>query len=102
MKNRILSNVLLNRRAMQPSAGPLDGGFWWSEERNAPGRVSFADTVVSLRHTGWFLDSKNDVFELFSARHNKRVRSDISEIIADIRAFEVEFKDLCTRHYLIY
>jgi hypothetical protein len=180
MKNRILSNVFLNRRAMQPSAGPLDGGFWWSEERNAPGRVSFADTVVSTHHTGWFLDSnqdekargvvvrlphgrflagyaaeyrgicevsaqvfstaedaardadeqariyaeeefeysevwqegailrdvieekKNDVFELFSARHNKRVRSDIRETIADIRAFEVEFKDLCTRHNLSY
>lgn len=179
MKNRILSNVLLNRRAMQPSAGPLDGGFWWSEERNAPGRVSFADTVVSLHHTGWFLDSnqdgkargvvvrlprgqflagfedgrgnwectgqlfdsaedaahdadeqariyaekefeysevwqegailrdvieekKNDVFGLLSARHNKRVRSVIRETIANIRAFEVEFKDLCTRHGLEY
>jgi hypothetical protein len=179
MKNRILSNVFLNRRAMQPSAGPLDGGFWWSEARNAPGRVSFADTVVSMRHTGWFLDSdqddkargvvvrlprgrflagfedgrgnwqcagqlfdtpedaahdadeqariyaekefeysevwqegailrdvieekKNDVFELFSARHNKRVQSDIRETIADIREFEVEFKDLCTRHSLSY
>lgn len=54
---RILSNVLLNRRAMQPSAGPLDGGFWWSHFRNAPGRVSFADELVSRRHTGWFLDA---------------------------------------------
>jgi hypothetical protein len=176
---RILSNVLLNRRAMQPSAGPLDGGFWWSDERNAPGRVSFADELVSLRHTGWFLDSnqdekargvvvrlphgrflagfedgrgswrcagqlfdtpedaahdadeqariyaeeefeysevwqegailsdviekkKNDVVELFSARHNKRVRSDIRETIADIRAFEVEFKDLCDCYGLEY
>ena len=179
MKNRILSNVLLNRRAMQPSAGPLDGGFWWSEERNAPGRVSFADERVSLRHTGWFLDpcqnekargvvvrlprgrflagfedsrghwqctgqlfdsaedaahdadeqariyaeaefeyneawhegvilsdviekKKNDVVELFSARHNKRVRSDIRETIADIRALQTEFKALCDRYDLSY
>lgn len=179
VRHRILSNTRDSKRAMQPSAGPLDGGFWWSDERNAPGRVSFADTVVSMRHTGWFLDSnqdekargvvvrlphgrflagfedgrgiwrcagqlfdtpedaahdadeqariyaeeefeysevwqegaiprdvieekKNDVFELLSARHNKRVRSDIRETIADIRAFEVEFKDLCTRHGLEY
>ena len=179
IKFRIEKALISSKRSRRRDAGPLDGGFWWSKERNAPGRVSFADTVVSLRHTGWFLDSnqdgqargvvvrlphgrflagfedgrgswrcagqlfdtpedaahdadeqariyaeeefessevwqdgailsdaiekkKNDVVELFSARHNKRVRSDIRETIADIRAFEVEFKDLCNRHGLEY
>lgn len=179
IKFRIEKALISSKRSRQRDAGPLDGGFWWSKERNAPGRVSFADTVVSLRHTGWFLDAcqneeargvvvrlphgrflagfedgrgswrcagqlfdtpedaahdadeqariyaeaefeyneawqegailsdviekkKNDVVELFSARHNKRVRSDIRETIAYIRAFEVEFKDLCTCHGLEY
>lgn len=180
MKNRIVSNIAASKRARQISAGPFPGGFSWSYSGDAPGRVSFADEVIRMRHTGWFCDAhqedkargvvvrlprgrflagyaaeyrgiyevsvqvfstaedaahdadeqariyaeaeyeysevwregailrdvieekKNDVFELFSARHNKRVRSDIRETIADIRAFEVEFKDLCTRHGLEY
>ena len=179
MKNRILSNIRASKRARQPSAGPLNGGFWWSEPRCAPGRVSFADTVVSLRHTGWFLDAcqnekargvvvrlprgrflagfedscghwqctgqlfdsaedaahdadeqariyadaeyehneawqegdilrgvieekTRDVMELFEARHHPRVRSDIKGHIADIRAFQAEFKALCDRYDLSY
>lgn len=179
IKFRIEKALISSKRSRQRDAGPLDGGFWWSHFRNAPGRVSFADELVSLRHTGWFLDSnqdeqargvvvrlphgrflagfedgrgswrcagqlfdtpedaahdadeqariyaeeefghsevwqegailsdaiekkKNDVVELFSARHNKRVRSDIRETIADIRAFEVELKDLCDRYDLSY
>ena len=179
IKFRIEKALISSKRSRQRDAGPLDGGFWWSRERNAPGRVSFADTVVSLRHTGWFLDSnqdgqargvvvrlphgrflagfedgrgswrcagqlfdtpedaahdadeqariyaeaefeyneawqegvilsdmiekkKNDVVELFSARHNKRVRSDIRETIADIRAFQAEFKALFDRYSLSY
>lgn len=179
IKFRIEKALISSKRSRQRDAGPLDGGFWWSKYRCAPGRVSFADERVSLRHTGWFLDSiqdekargvvvrlprgrflagfedsrghwqctgqlfdsaedaahdadeqariyaeaefehneawqegvilsdviekkKNDVVELFSARHNKRVRSDIRETIADIRAFEVEFKAIRDRYNLNY
>lgn len=38
-------------------------------------------------------EKRNYVFELFSARHNPRVRSDIEDHIRDIRAFERELKD---------
>lgn len=180
IKFRIEKALISSKRSRQRDAAPFTGGFSWGHFRNAPGRVSFADELVSLSHTGWFLDShqdgkargivvrlprgrflagieldsrgvsecalqmfdsaedaahdadeqariyaeaefeyneawqegvilsdaiekkKNDVVELFSARHNKRVRSDIRETVADIRAFEVEFKDLCARHGLEY
>lgn len=179
IKFRIEKALISSKRSRQRDAAPFTGGFWWSEERNAPGRVSFADTVVSLRHTGWFLDSfqdekargvvvrlprgrflagfedsrghgqctgqlfdsaedaahdadeqariyaeaeyehneawqegnilrgvieekTRDVMELFEARHHPRVRSDIKGHIADIRAFQAEFKALCDRYDLSY
>ena len=179
IKFRIEKALISSKRSRQRDAGPLDGGFWWSKERNAPGRVSFADTVVSLRHTGWFLDSNQDeqargvvvrlphgrflagfedgrgswrcagqlfdtpedaahdadeqartyaeeefeyneawqegailkdvieektrdVLGLFYARYHPRIRRTIVAHIADIRAFQAEFKDLCDRYDLSY
>ena len=179
IKFRIEKAVIDSKRSRMKDAYPFVGGFCWSHFRNAPGRVSFADELVSLRHTGWFLDAcqnekargvvvrlprglflagfedgrgswrcagqlfdtpedaahdadeqariyaeeefghsevwqegailsdaiekkKNDVVELFSARHNKRVRSDIRETIADIHAFQAEFKAHCDRYSLSY
>lgn len=57
VKFRIEKALIASKRSRQPSAGPLNGGFWWSHTRCAPGRISFADDVIKLRHTGWFLDS---------------------------------------------
>lgn len=169
--SKILTAILVSKRARQMDACATQDGFVWSADRNAPGRVTFADKIegVSIRHTGWFCDSHQDekargivcalthgrflagyqakgsflstgtvydsaedaahdadeqariyaekereyqdrydeayklqclieekrniVFELFSARHNPRVRSDIEDHIRDIRAFERELKN---------
>ena len=60
IKFRIEKALISSKRSRQRDAAPFTGGFCWGHSRNAPGRVSFADDLVSLRHTGWFLDSRQD------------------------------------------